>query len=90
MEAFATISLDDKCYTELGRIIDVFKYPTTGNELIRSACIARAGYDDIIDIKPIIQLSLNSFKRVLEVDSVLDISRPIRGGKRLVFKENEK
>ncbi|PNT92087.1 hypothetical protein [Clostridium thermosuccinogenes] len=90
MEAFATIPLDDKSYTKIGRIIDVFKYPAIGNELIRGACIARARYDDIIDIKPLIRLSLDSFKRVLEVDSILDVSRPIQGGKKLVFKENEK
>jgi len=61
-----------------------------GHNLIRCACIARAGYDDVIDISPQIQLSLDCFRRVLEVDSVLDITHPIRGGKQLVFNDNEK
>ena len=61
-----------------------------GHNLIRCAYIARAGYDDVIDISPQIQLSLDCFKRVLEVDSVLDISHLIRNGKQLVFNENER
>jgi hypothetical protein len=44
----------------------------------------------VIDISPQIQLSIDSFKRVLEVDSVLDISRPIQKGKKRVFNNNEK
>lgn len=43
--------------------------------------------------EPIIQkivLSLDSFKRVLEVDSVLDISRPIKKGKSRIFNDYEK
>lgn len=90
MEAFATIPLDDLCYETRGKIIDEFKVTGHGHNLIRCACIARAGYDDIIDISPQIQLSLGSFKRVLEVDSVLDVSRPIRGGKQRVFNEGER
>ena len=61
-----------------------------GHNLIRCACIARAGYDDVIDISPQIQLSLDSFRRVLEVDSVLDITHTIRGGKQRVFNDNER
>ncbi len=71
-------------------IYDEFSYAAFGMNLINCACIARAGYDDIVDITPQIQLSLDSFKRVLEVDSVFDISRPIRKGKLRVFNENEK
>jgi len=33
---------------------------------------------------------LDSFKRVLEVDSILDVSRPIRAGKQYVFNKEEK
>jgi len=90
MEAFASIPLDDWCYDTKGKIIDEFKVTGHGHNLIRCACIARAGYDDVIDISPQIQLSLDCFRRVLEVDSVLDITHPIRGGKQLVFNDNEK
>ncbi len=71
MEAFATIQLTDPCYRTKGKYFDEFRYVANGQNLIRSACIARAGYDAIIDIKPQIQLALDSFKRVLEVDSIL-------------------
>jgi hypothetical protein len=90
MDAFLNIPLDDWCYDTRGRIIDEFKVAGHGHNLIRCACIARAEYDDVIDISPQIQLSLDSFKRVLEVDSALDISRPIQRGKRRVFNDNEK
>lgn len=90
MEAFASIPLNDWCYDTRGKFIDEFKVTGHGHNLIRCACIARAGYDDMIDISPQIQLSLDCFKRVLEIDSVLDITHPIRGGKLLVFNDNEK
>lgn len=90
MEAFVTIPLDDWCYETRGKIIDEFKVTGHGHNLIRCACIARAGYEDDIDISPQIQLSVDSFKRVLEIDSVLDISHPIRGGKLRVFNDGEK
>ena len=90
MEAFANIPLDDWCYDTRGVVIDEFKVTGHGHNLIRCACIARAGFDDVIDIAPQIQLSLDCFRRVLEVDSVLDVSRPIRGGKLRVFNDGEK
>ena len=90
MEAFATIPLDDWCYDTRGKIIDEFKVAGHGHNLIRCACIARARYDDVIDIAPQIQLSLDCFRRVLEVDSVLDIIRPVNGGKHFVFNDNER
>lgn len=79
MDAFITVPLDDLCYRTKGKYFDEFRYAANGQNLIRCACIARAGYADIIDITPQIQLSLDSFKRVLEVDSILDISRPRKG-----------
>ena len=79
MEAFTTTELTDLCYRTRGKLIDEFKYAANGQNTIRCACIARAGYDDIIDIKPQIQLSLDSFRRVLEVDSILDITRARQG-----------
>jgi hypothetical protein len=90
MDAFITIPLDDICYETRGKFIDEFKTTGHGHNLIRCACIARAGYDDVIDISPQIQLSLDSFRRVLEVDSVLDVSHPIRNGKSRVFNDYEK
>ena len=90
MDAFVNIPLDNWCYDTKGRIFDEFRVTGHGMNLIRCACIARAGYDDVIDISPQIQLSLDCFKRVLEVDSVLDISRPIKNGKHRVFNDYEK
>ena len=90
MQAFVEIPLDAPCYETRGIIYDEFEYAAFGANLIRCACIARAGYADEIDITPQINLSLESFKRVLEVDSVIDVSRPIRQGKQYVFKSNEK
>ena len=84
MEAFADMSLYN---CDSG---NEFKLAANGSNLIRCACIARAGYADTIDITPQIQLSLDSFKRVLEVDSVLDISRTIRKGKQRIFNDYEK
>jgi hypothetical protein len=90
MDAFVIVPLDDLCYWTRGIILDELKLAANGTNIIRCACIARAGYDDVIGISPQIQLSLDSFKRVLEVDSVLDISRPIRKGKSRVFNDYEK
>ena len=69
-----------------------FRYAANGQNIIRCACIARAGYDDVIDIKPQIQLALDSFQRVLEVDSALDITRLKKSGGRekRVFNDYEK
>ena len=52
MEAFVNIPLDDLCYRTKGKYFDEFKYAANGQNLIRCACIARAGYDDVIDITP--------------------------------------
>jgi len=90
MAAFVDIPLNDLCYETRGKIIDEFKVTGQGQNLLRCACIARAGYGDVIDINPQIHLALDSFKRVLEVDSVLDVSRPIRAGKQRVFNDYEK
>lgn len=79
MEAFVNIPLDDACYRTKGKYFDEFRYAANGQNLIRCACIARAHYDDVIDIAPQIKLSVDSFRRVLEVDSILDIARPRKG-----------
>ena len=92
MDAFVTTELTDLCYRTKGKYYDEFRYAANGQNLIRCACIARAGYDDIIDIRPQIQLALDSFKRVLEVDSILDITRikKISGKEKRVFNDYEK
>lgn len=90
MEAFLTVPLSDLCYRTKGKVYDEFKFAANGQNLIRCACIARAGYDDVIDIKPQIQLSLDSFRRVLEVDSVIDISHTIKSCKYRLFNNYEK
>jgi hypothetical protein len=79
MDAFVTTELSDLCYRTKGKVFDEFKYAANGQNIIRCACIARAGYDDVIDIKPQIQLSLDSFKRVLEVNSIMDIVKARKG-----------
>lgn len=92
MEAFATVPIDDECYGEKGNPSDELKYPCMSVNLNRCACVARAGYDDVIDITPQVQFSLDSFRRVNEVESVFDILHPKkRGGKeRWVFNDYEK
>ncbi len=92
MEAFVTTELTDLCYRTKGKYFDEFRYAANGQNIIRCACIARAGYDDVIDIKPQIQLALDSFRRVLEVDSALDITRVRKSGgkEKRVFNDYEK
>ena len=90
IEAFVTVPLSDLCYRTKGKVYDEFKFAANGQNLIRCACIARAGYDDVIDIRPQIQLSLDSVQRVLEVDSVIDISRKIKSCKYRIFNNYEK
>lgn len=92
MDAFVATKLTDPCYRTKGRYFDEFRYAANGQNIIRCACIVRAGYDDVIDIKPQIQLALDSFKRVLEVDSILDITRvrKIGGKEKRVFNDYEK
>jgi len=92
LDAFRTVPLTDFYYGEKGKPLDELKYPGMSVNLHRAACIARANYDDIIDITEQIQLSIDSFKRVLEVESVFDILHPMkRSGKvRLVFNDCEK
>ena len=76
MDAYVTTKLTDPCYETKGQYYSEFEIPAFGQNTIRSACIARAHYDDIIDIKPQIEVALESFRRVTEVDSILDVSHP--------------
>lgn len=90
MTAFKELPNTDPCYRGAWNIGDEFKYAANGGNLFRCACIARAGYEDFIDISPQIQLSLDSFHRVLEVDSILDITRLVKKGTKRVFNDFEK
>lgn len=92
MDAYLTVPLDDPCYRTHGKYYDEFRYAANGQNIIRCACIARAGYADRIDIAPQIQLSLDSFRRVTEVDSILDISRIVKsaGKEKRVFNKDER
>ena len=90
MIAFKELPFTDPCYSRsAGEDGDEFRYAANGHNLFRCACIARAGFDDLIDIKPQISLALDSFRRVLEVDSILDITH-IRGNNERVFNDFEK
>lgn len=62
MGAFKELPNTDPCYRGTWNINDEFKYAANGANLFRCACIARAGYENYIDIKPQIQLALDSFK----------------------------
>jgi len=75
MDAYVTTKLTDLCYETKGKYYSEFEIPAFGQNIIRSACIARAHYDDKIDIKPQTDVALESFRRVTEVDSILDVSR---------------
>ena len=88
MDAFVTTKLTDLCYETKGRLYSEFEIAAFGQNMIRCACIARAHYDDVIDITPQIGVSLESFKRVTEVDSILDVSRPTK--KCRLFNDNER
>jgi len=92
MDAFVTTELTDPCYRTKGKYYDEFRYAANGQNLIRCACSARAGFDDVIDIGPQIRLALDSFRRVLEVDSALDIThiRKVSGKEKRVFNDYEK
>lgn len=56
-------------------------------DLTRAACIARAGYSNDINIEQEVAISLGAFKRVTEVDSIFDVSRPMKHFR--VFNDNE-
>jgi len=88
MDAFVNTELTDRCYETKGKYYSEFEIPAFGQNMIRCACIARAHYDDKIDITPQINVSLESFKRVTEVDSIYNVSRPIKNGR--LFNEKER
>ncbi len=78
MGAYATAEWTDLCRETKGHCYSEFEIPAYGPNIIRAACIARAHYDDVIDITPQIGVALESFRRVTEVDSILEVSRPTK------------
>lgn len=52
---------------------DCNQYAATGSDIIMASCVARAGYEELFDISKEIQVSLESFQRVTEINSVTDI-----------------
>lgn len=88
MDAFAAAAWTDLCNETKGQCCNEFEIPAYGPNLVRCACIARAHYDDVIDISPQIKLSLESFQRVTQVDSIWDVSRPVKNGR--LFNKNER
>ena len=86
--AFTTTPLTDPIYETGGRLYSEFEIPAFGQGIIRAACIARAGYAAEVDITPQIGVALESFRRVTEVDSILDVSRP--GKKCRLFNAGER
>lgn len=52
---------------------DCDQYAAAGVDIIVAACVARAGYETLFDITKEVAVSLESFRRVTEIDSVTDI-----------------
>lgn len=88
MDAFVTMKSSDLRHEANGKIYSEFTVPAYGPNITRCACIARAHYDDVINIEPQIGIALESFRRVTEVDSILDVSRPTKNFR--LFNEYER
>ena len=88
MDAYVTTPLTDPCYETRGKLYSEFEIPAFGQNIIRCACIARAGYAGKIEIAPQIGVALQSFRRVTEVDSIFDITRPAKNFR--LFNGNER
>ncbi|MCL2372616.1 MAG: hypothetical protein FWC78_04355 [Defluviitaleaceae bacterium] len=92
--ALEALDITPPSHSRYGRGFDYdeFKYPGMGAKLSNSAIIAAAGYADIYDITQHIQLSLDSIKRITEVESVFDILHEKRKNGRTmqVFNDYEK
>lgn len=56
-----------------GEDTDCNRYAATGTGIIMASCVARAGYEEEFDISKEIAVSLESFRRVTEVNSVTDV-----------------
>lgn len=81
MDAFATTEISESFLRKSP------SYKEGNIDLTRAACIARGGYSNLIDIEQEINVSLRTFRRVTEVDSIFDISRPMKHFR--VFNDNE-
>ena len=98
MNAYETTKLTDPCYREFGKYHSESKIAAFGQNTIRCACIARAHYDDVIDITPQIQRSeqtatlgpipsksLSTIGRCLALAHVVAESRQVRAGLHCVY-----
>lgn len=81
MDAFATTEISESFLRRSPA------YEEGSIDLTRAACIARAGYSNDINIEQEVAISLGAFKRVTEVDSIFDVSRPMKHFR--VFNDNE-
>lgn len=88
MDAFVSMNPSELYHEKNGKVYSEFTTPAYGPNITRCACIARAHYDDVINIEPQVDVALESFRRVTEVDSILEVSRPTKNIR--LFNENER
>lgn len=81
MHAYQTRSKTDPIFDGFEKTYDRFDITCWGLWMIRAAGIARAGYEDRIDISREIDISLNSFFNVLNYENVLDAVATSKSGK---------
>lgn len=80
MNAYITRDKLDPIFDGCGKI-DGYKYPCVGFWFLRSAGIARCGYEDRIDISQDIDCSLKSFLNVLNYSSIDEVVSQNKNGK---------
>jgi hypothetical protein len=86
MKAYLTRDRMDPIFDGCGKEED-YRYPCIGFEFLRSAGIARCGYEGRIDISKDIDYSLNCFFNVLNFNSIDEVVYPDKCGKYCFKKE---
>lgn len=81
MNSYLTRDKTDSAYEGGGSLDDDYKYPCMGLWLVRASGIARAGYEQHMDISKEIQFSLNSFFNVLNYNSIYEAVSVNKRGK---------
>lgn len=81
MNAYQKRSKTDPIFDGFEKTYDRYDLTCWGLWLIKAAGIARAGYEDRIDISREIELSLNSFLNVLNHDDISEVISISKGGK---------
>lgn len=81
MNAYVLRKKDDPIFDGFEKTYDRFDFSCWGLWLIRASGIARAGYEQQIDISKEIDLSLNSFLNVLNYDTLEDALSVSKSGK---------